>query len=371
MRLPRLWKGLLAFSLMILTSSVMAQSVTILGRVLDENTKEPLISATIKAGAIGTVTDFEGAFELTIDRKIKVLEVSYIGYETKSVTIEKNAKELLNLTVELSETINLLQTATVTSGRYEKALGEATVSLDVIQVGLIESTNATAVDQAIEKIPGVNFVGGQANIRGGSGFTYGAGSRVLLLVNDLPALQADAGTSNWGDIPIENIEQVEVIKGAASSLYGSAAMNGIINIRTSYARSKPETKISLYGGVYDAPKDRSQKWWNDTRYDAGVLFSHKQKIKKLDLVLGGRYAQQKDVREHSDNKSGRVSLGMRYRVTDRLSLGFNSTYNQSENQSYFYWHNAGENIFQPDTSTLSNSTPKRFFIDPFVSFFDK
>ncbi len=372
MRLQLLFRGsLLAFGLVFLSFCATAQSATILGKVLDENTKEPLISATVKVGTSGTVTDFDGQFEVAALEGVNLLEISYIGYETEVIEVTVKANESKTIEIALTETVNLLQTATVTSGRYEKALGEATVSLDVIKAGLIESTNATAIDQAIEKIPGVNFVGGQANIRGGSGFTYGAGSRVLLLVNDLPALQSDAGTSNWGDIPIESVEQVEVIKGAASALYGSSAMNGIINVRTSYARSEPETKISLYGGVYDAPKDKSQKWWNDTRYDAGVLFSHKQKIKKLDLVFGGRYAQQKDVREHSDNESGRVSLGMRYRVTDRFSIGFNSTYNQSDNQSYFYWRNAGENIFQPDTTTLSNSTPKRFFIDPFLAYFDK
>ncbi|MEM1121470.1 MAG: TonB-dependent receptor, partial [Bacteroidota bacterium] len=277
----------------------------------------------------------------------------------------------LKLTIEMSEVVNLLQTATVTSGKYEKPLGEATVSLEVLSSDLIASTNAVALDESLEKIPGVNLVGGQANIRGGSGFSYGAGSRVLLLVNDLPALQADAGTSNWGDLPVESIEQVEIIKGAASALYGSAAMNGLINVRTSYARAEPETKISIFGGTYDAPRDVSKKWWDDTRYEAGVLFSHKQKIKKFDLVLGGRYYQQKDVREHSDNEQGRFSVGTRYRINDRLSLGFNATYNQQTNDSYFYWLNAAEGQYRAAPSTLSSTTPKRFFIDPFVSYFDK
>ena len=196
----------------------------------------------------------------------------------QSIILE--ADQTITLDFLLSETVNLLQTATVSTGKYEKPLGEATVSLEVLKSDLIESTNAISLDQALEKIPGVNLVGGQANIRGGSGFSYGAGSRVLLLVNDLPALQADAGTSNWGDLPVENIEQVEVIKGAASALYGSAAMNGLINVRTGYARAQPETKISVFGGIYDAPKDVTKKWWDDTRYEAGVLFVHKQRIDK-------------------------------------------------------------------------------------------
>lgn len=364
-------KGITFSFLLLLTTLSFAQLATIQGTIIDEKNGEPLFPATIKVGETGTITDFDGQFEIQIEPGAKVLEVSYVGYETIEQEVGVNAGERLELNFALTETVNLLQTATVTSGKFEKPLGEATVSLEVLSGDLIQSTNAKSLDQSLEKIPGVNLVGGQANIRGGSGFSYGAGSRVLLLVNDLPALQADAGTSNWGDLPVESIEQVEVIKGAASALYGSAAMNGLINVRTSYARAEPETSIAVFGGVYDAPKDQAKKWWDDTRFEGGVLFSHKQKFNKLDLVLGGRYFNQKDVREHSDNEQGRISMGMRYRISDRLSIGFNSTFNKSDNQSYFYWKDAEAGIYQADPSTLSKSTPTRFYIDPFVSYFDK
>ena len=371
MLLNKLNKGLLLILCSFFTTLTFAQQGTIIGLVTDEKTNEPLFSATIKVGETGTITDFDGKFEFQLAAGDQQLEISYIGYETLSQLVDVKAGETLTLEFPLVESVNLLQTATVSTGKYEKPLGEATVSLEVLSSDLIESTNAVSLDQALEKIPGVNLVGGQANIRGGSGFSYGAGSRVLLLVNDLPALQADAGTSNWSDLPVESIEQVEVIKGAASALYGSAAMNGLINIRTSYARAEPETKLSIFGGRYDDPKDATKKWWDDTRYEAGLLFSHKQKINKLDVVIGGRYYQQKDVREHSDNEQGRLSLGLRYRLSDRLSIGLNSTFNKQDNQSYFYWLNAEEGNYRAHPTTLSNSTPTRFYIDPFISYFDK
>ena len=371
MLLNNLNKGLLIIVCTFFSTFLLAQQGTIIGTVIDEQTKESLYPATIKFGATGTITDFDGKFELTLPTGNQELEISYVGYGTLVQTINVVADKTVTLNFSLGESVNLLQTATVSTGKYEKPLGEATVSLEVLSSDLIESINAVSLDQSLEKIPGVNLVGGQANIRGGSGFSYGAGSRVLLLVNDLPALQADAGTSNWGDLPVENIEQVEVIKGAASALYGSAAMNGLINVRTSYARAKPETKISVFGGTFDAPKDATKKWWDDTRYEAGVLFSHKQKINKLDLVIGGRYYQQKDVRENSDNEQGRFSFGTRYRLTDRLSVGFNATYNKQNNQSYFYWLNGAEGNYRAEPSTLSNTTPTRFYIDPFISYFDK
>jgi len=236
---------------------------------------------------------------------------------------------------------------------------------------LIESTNATSIDQALEKIPGVNIIGGQPNIRGGSGFSSGAGSRVLVLVNNLPALQADAGLPNWGDLPIESIEQVEILKGAASALYGSAALNGIINLRTAYARSKPETKISIFGGVFNAPREDAKKWWADDeiKYEAGLLFSHKQKFKKLDVVVGGRLYTKEDPREGFGNDQGRVSANFQYRITDKLSVGLNTTYNKQNNRSYFYWLNTGDEIYQ-GSETLGETNPTRLYIDPFINYFD-
>ncbi len=365
-------KKLPVLALTLFASTLMfAQQATLKGTIIDKNTQEPLYPATIKVGTTGTITNFDGKFELRLSPGNKKLEISYVGYETIIREITLKTGEILDLGFSLAEEINLLQTATVTSGKYEKPLSEVTVSLEVLKSSLIENTNAITISNALEKIPGVNIIGEQANIRGGSGFSYGAGSRVLLLVNDLPALQADAGTSNFGDIPVESIEQVEIVKGASSALYGSAALNGIFNVRTSYARAEPETKISIFGGIYDAPKDPTKKWYDDTKYESGVLFSHKQKINRLDLVLGGRYYKQKDVREHSDNEQGRFSVGLRYRIMDRLSVGVNSTYNHQRNQSYFYWLNAQEGNYRADPTTLSKTNPIRFYIDPFISYYDK
>ena len=364
-------KKLLILSFALLPIFAIAQKATIQGTIINKDTQEPLYPATVKIGETGTITDFDGTFKMQLPPGNKKLEISYVGFETIVQEVTLKAGETLSLSFALAEEINLLQTATVTSGKYEKPLSDVTVSLEVLKASLIENTNAVSISNALEKIPGVNIIGEQANIRGGSGFSYGAGSRVLLLVNDLPALQADAGTSNFGDIPVENIEQVEVVKGASSALYGSAALNGIFNVRTSYARAEPETKISVFGGIYDAPKDRTKKWYDDTRYESGILLSHKQKFDRLDLVLGGRYYKQKDIREHSDNEQGRFSVGLRYRITDRLAVGVNSTFNQQKNQSYFYWLNAKEGNYRADPTTLSKTNPTRFYIDPFISYYDK
>lgn len=77
------------------------------------------------------------------------------------------------------------------------------MSMEVIKPSFIENTNSIDMKEAINKAPGVNIIDGQANIRGGSGYSYGAGSRVLVLVDDVPQLAADAGDVKWDFYPLK------------------------------------------------------------------------------------------------------------------------------------------------------------------------
>ena len=347
------------------------QDATLRGRVVDAQDKTPLISASILLGQTGTISDLDGAFELKIPAGTYQLTVTYVGYEPYRQSVKLTAGETLEVNIELVQSANLLQAATVTSGKHERALGEVTVSLDVIKPSLLENTNQTGLDGLLDKVPGVSLVGDQANIRGGSGFSYGAGSRVLLLIDDMPIYQADAGLPQWEDVPIENIEQVEVVKGAASALYGSSALNGIINVRTAYARSEPETKLAPFYKFYDAPKNKAAKWWTEPRYTSGLSFSHKRKVGKLDVVLGGYYYRNNSVQDSTISRRGRVNLGTRYRITDRLSVGVNANVNKSKGTSFFFWRGLDSLIYRPAAGVVSESQNLRYNIDPYLVYFDR
>ena len=76
------------------------------------------------------------------------------------------------------------------------------VSTEVIQPYLIRNRNTTMMDKLLDNIPSVHVTDGQVNIRNGSGWTYGIGSRVMVLVDDMPFLTGDAGQVKWNFIPI-------------------------------------------------------------------------------------------------------------------------------------------------------------------------
>ena len=127
---------------------------------------------------------------------------------------------------------------------------------------------------------------GQASIRGGSGFSYGAGSRVLALIDGLPMISPDAGNIKWQFLPLENISQVEIIKGASSVLYGSSALNGIINFRTADATSTPNTQFFAETGIFGNPQNINWKWWDTPRIYSSLSFSHLQKYGNTDVGIG-------------------------------------------------------------------------------------
>ncbi|MEZ5055879.1 MAG: TonB-dependent receptor [Saprospiraceae bacterium] len=337
--------------------------------VTNSESGEPLIGATIKIGGTGTVTDYNGKYSLEIESSPVEISASFVGYESQTKILNLDVVQDTRLDFQLKENTSLLETVTVTSGRYEKPLSEVTVSLEVVKPRLLESVNTTSLDEVLDKLPGVDIIDGQPNIRGGSGFSYGAGSRVLLLVDDMPILQPDAGFPQWDDIPVENIAQIEVVKGAASALYGSSALNGIINIRTAYAKSQPETKIAAFGTLYGDPKESDQIWYDEQPHEFGGSVSHKQKINRLDLVVGAYYLNRSSFNRNTYNRYWRGNMSVRYRHNDQLTYGFNSNFNPGVSGDFFFWKSL-DSLFVGADNTISTSERFRYNIDPFVSYYD-
>ncbi|MEP7321099.1 MAG: TonB-dependent receptor [Saprospiraceae bacterium] len=348
-----------------------AHSSGIRGIVRDNNTLETLPSASIRYGTTGIVSDDQGKYSIALSPGRYDVEISYIGFETLKKNVTVTTGQWLELDFNLHPSENVLQTAVISDSRYSKPITESTISIEVLRASLIDHINSTSIEGALDRVPGVNMVGGQANIRGGAGYSYGAGSRVLLMINDLPALQADAGYPNWDDVPIENIEQVEIIKGAASASYGSSALNGLIHVRTKYAKSEPVTRVSIFYNPVLAPKDKSQQWWTSAPYTEGISFSHAQKYGKLDLVLGAYGQKFQGFNQTTRGENIRGNGSIQYRITDRLSIGTHFNLNKRNSNSYFYWKDGVHAIYRPDSLTLSNSNSFRYHVDPFITYFDQ
>ena len=340
----------------------MGQSVPVTFTVKDYQSREPLIGANILIeGQPAGATDEEGKLEVFVKSSRQSFKVSYIGYDLYEGSFDVEKLEGPRIEVLLRPSSTLLNEATVTGSRYEKPLSESTVSIDVLKPDLITRTAAPDIQEVLNRMPGVQLMDGQANIRGGSGWSYGAGSRVALLLDDIPILQVDAAIPNWNDIPIENISRVEILKGAASALYGSSALNGIINVRTDYAKSEPETQFALQGTYFFMPDDSLDY---GHRYSANASFVHRQKFNRWDVVLGGFYNNQEDHNIGTYNKYGRVNANVRWRIKDNFVVGVNSIFAPGKSRNYFYWD--ANKSFRGELSSFNQTDRIRFNIDPYI-----
>jgi iron complex outermembrane receptor protein len=362
---------------------IMAQEKAVIkGTIKDAKTNEPLFGVNIYTNTNqGTTTDFDGNFTLKLDPGTYEIKISFVSYKDikKTLTLEAGQTITLNEKME-TQTVELGITV-VSASKYEKKLSEETVSMDVLGAQLIQNSNVLIADEAMEKVPGVTVVDGQANIRGGSGWSYGAGSRVAVLVDDLPFMSADAADAKWGSMAVEHVEQIEVIKGAASALYGSSALNGIINFRTAWPKSEPITKITMSTGISQNPKYKSlsdtigEGVWYGREFPktTTVQISHRRKIKSFDLIIGGNYNTFRGNLLGDYRDEFRVSGKVRYRPKNLrgFSTGVNYTVNNGLGSTFFIWNGLDSLAYTPFPNTLSQYHSLRVNIDPYIIYFDK
>jgi len=380
-----------------------AKAQNIQGIVTDAKTGETLIGVTVQDNnGHGAQTDIEGKYDLKCNEGKSEITFSYIGYNTKKISVELKKGQTLFQDVSLSEEQKVLDQVVVTGSKFEKKLSEETVSIEVVRPNVIQNNNVTQVDQAVETVPGVTIIDGQANIRGGSGYSYGAGSRVLLMQDDMPILQADAGFPNWSFVAVENISQIEVIKGAASAMYGSSALNGIINIRTAYPTSKPYFNITGFHTITGNPagnkyyRDRqvgantvtdtfTKSWWGK-QYPTtnGLSYAYRKKFGQFDLVMGGYAFGEDSYLQGIYDRRIRQNVYTRYRFknVENLAVGCNFNFQIGESNSFFIWNASRtgsifeqeyhpKGAYQPGFATPTTTKGLRFSIDPFLNYQDK
>lgn len=369
-------KGVLIFiSQFILTFHVCAQ-VVVKGIVTDKTSKESLPGVIISCANKNTLSDTTGAFSLSLPAGKNTLSATLVGYSPYSKIITLTEKDTLSLTIEIEASNKALDEVVISAGKYEQKLSEVTVSMEVIKTDLLQNKAIASLDQIMNQVPGVTITDGQLSIRGGSGFTYGAGSRVMMLVDGMPMLSADAGDIKFNYIPIENMAQMEVIKGASSALYGSSALNGVINMRTKFAGEEPETQVITYTGIYGDADRPSLDWWKQRHVSnpgyQGVTFSHSQKLGNFDLVIGGQVYNDEGYRDSANEQRIRGNLNLRYRFkkVPGLSVGLNSTIMSYSGRLFFLWQDANH-AFVSRPGALSVYANQRSNFDPYISYTSK
>jgi outer membrane cobalamin receptor len=217
----------LLFSFVQNTSAQTKEGITIIGKVIEKNSQNPVEFATImlvhqetKKMITGTTTKEDGGFELQVDSNNFYIEISFIGFETKQVKDISviDGKVALGM-ITLSEDGKLLDDVVV---RAEKSEMEFKLDKKVFNVGKdLSSTGASALE-LLNNVPSVDVnIEGEVSLRGATG--------VQILINGKPSILASDESNALGSITADMVEKIEVVTNP-SAKYDAEGTAGIINI---------------------------------------------------------------------------------------------------------------------------------------------
>jgi iron complex outermembrane receptor protein len=341
------------------------------GRVRDGNSGEALAGVHVIYGkGQGTNTDGDGYYVLKTTLSKPEIRFQFLGYEPVTRTLSLNDGDTLHLDIYLIMKPLEINQVVVSASRTEQKIAETTVSMNIVNPSLLTGNHITDAQELIGKTSGIEVLDGQASVRGGSGFSYGAGSRVLALVDGLPMISADAGNIKWQFLPLENLSQVEILKGASSVLYGSSALNGVINFRTADATVEPVTRFHVETGIYDKPVNRKRVWWDTPRVYSGVSFSHLKKHDKNDMGISLYLLEDEGYRRLNQEKLGRVSFKLKHynSKVEGLTYGVCINSGYTEKKDFVLWENADSGALKQSPTTALEFHGTHVSADPFISY---
>lgn len=382
-------------SILIASLFVVSAFAAVSGTISDAKTGEPLVGTSIfvKGTFVGTTTDDRGVYSLDASSG-DVLVVAYIGYKTQEITVTGDALDVALVTDVLRQDEVIVTGLATTVKRRNAANAVAVVSGD----DLVNAPTQT-LDQALSgKFAGVNIRrnsgapggGVNVNLRGSSTLT---GSTQPLYVIDGVIINNDANqsgidvvtaatgagssrpqgqpTNRIGDINPNDIESIEVLKGAsAAAIYGAKASNGVIIITTKRGKGG-KTKFSFstrtgsstllrkmghrvfetyaeaeeqYGAdVADLGNDASGNWANNNFDYEEILYGETGKLtehtfsaiggnERTQFYLGGQYMDEGGIIKNTGYKklSGRVNLSHRFSEKAKLSVSTNLIRSESD-----------------------------------------
>lgn len=317
-------------------------------------------------------TDLSGTFSIELDEKKHEITFSYLGFENKTISIEEGNQNVELGEVLLQEGSELLEEIIISSNKFEQKLEESSISIEVLKPEFVENNGITNIENAVDQTPGVHVADGQANIRGGSGFSYGAGSRVMVLLDGLPLISADAGDVKWDALPLENLDQIEVLKGASSALYGSSALNGVINVKTKWAADTSRTEIRAYSGIYDEPANKRGIWWENNPIIIGTNLYHSQKIKGNDFIISTNYHNDQGYRKGETDERLRATFKTKFHTKkEGFNWGLNGNLLDLQGGQIFVWENADSGMYIARNDSVNVFHNKRVNLDPYLNYLDK
>lgn len=350
----------------LLVASRVFAAGSLAGRVTSSDTNEPLVGVNVLlAGTVrGTVTNQQGEFRMmNVTPGTYSILFSLVGYQRVQLfNIEIRDDEETFVAVTMNEAPLQAEQVVVTASKREQSLEEVPVSMSILEGTVAQRRLSLTLDEALRYVPGVNLTGPQINIRGSSGYSLGAGSRVLLMLDGIPFIAGDTGELLFEAIPVGQIDRVEVVKGASSALYGSNALGGVVNVITKPISEVPEGFVRTYGGLYNKPSYDQWRWSDKTRYLNGQSLGISRKFGDLgfSFFLSRQFDDGYRQNDYRRRYNGYLKLRTEFSGTSALTVS-TGVLHQYGGQ-FLFWRSLDSALVPPLKNQTDQLRSTRFFI---------
>jgi len=284
---------------------------TVHGTVTDSMTGTPLggvIISGVNNGSVHTTTDGTGTFRLQTNTPLDSIRVSHTGYRSQKLPVSPGGMHIsLHPMADLGEVI-------VSASRELQPRSEAPIAIQAISRATINETKATRLDMLINKVPGV-FMVDLGNEQHSMAMRQPLGyNNLFLYLEDGVPIRTTGDFNHNALIEINQaaVDRIEVIKGPASSIYGSEAVGGAINFITPSPSPLPSAKLQAEAGSFGYKR---------------AEFSASSSFKKLGLYTGGYFADQnQDENLHNNFRKAAITLRADYQFNNRTKLLLTGAY---------------------------------------------
>jgi iron complex outermembrane receptor protein len=330
------------------------------GKIIDRETNTIISSANIKltnqqtGQVLLAQSDISGMYKFSNlsdgEYEIKTTFVGYIEYKD---TFAITSGEIKTYNVFMDQAQIEVDKINITATKTEVTLQQTPSSISIVSSEDIARKNVLTFDNVLEEVQGVTInrsnginvsslsIRGSSDVAGG-----GIGNRVLLLLDGRPSLTGDSKGALWSLIPVSIIERTEVVKGAFSSLYGSSAIGGVVNVITKKPTYKSSTSVNLNYGFYEKLPD-SLKYTDKLLSFSGGDLTQSNTINKFSYLLNLNYLA-------NDGHSQQTNYGF-YGLTGKFTLDVLSNrdleatiqYTNSNSGYPHYWKKSAGSVAEP------------------------
>lgn len=293
------------------------QEHTVNGTVYSEG--EPLNGASlrIKGTNLGTITNEKGYFSIKFSKKKNnQLIISYTGHKSKQIEIDPKESDIGKIILELYESLDEI----VISGTLKPVSKlNSPVAVEVYSQSFFKANPSPSIFESLESINGIrpqlncNVCNtGDIHINGQEG------SYTMVLIDGLPIVSGLSTVYGLSGIPQSLIERVEIVKGPASTLYGSEAIGGVINLITKLPENS--SKLSVDSFLSD---------WGELNTDIGYKYSLSKRTTGL---LGINYFNFSNPIDNNNDGftdltiQDRISIFNKFTYGDKLSFATRFVY---------------------------------------------